>query len=836
MIDTPPPLSPREAKEQDASPLAPAPAADVTLYRRFRRLVFGNPISSEHAEHTLLNKLIALPVFASDAISSTAYATQEIILALGAAGLWLSANKAQYSNYTMLIASLIVLLLVIVVTSYWQTIHAYPSGGGSYIVSKENLGVNYGLIAAGALLIDYVLTVSVSIAAGVQNLTGIPFVEEHLHPETHLVWYCLLFIALLTLANLRGLKESGALFAIPTYLFVGMCYIMIIVGGLEVFHVLGLHADTKEITRVYNEHPQAQAEAVKAARNFGWLVLLKAFANGCAAMTGTEAVSNGIPAFREPKSRNAQLTLLAMGGILGSLFLGISWLATQFHVVYYIDGPNPSPAVIDQISGAIFGKNGAGSIFYLMTQFFTAAILVLAANTSYADFPRLASILARDRFMPKQFSNLGDKLVFNNGIMLLGLFAAVLIVVKKGSVDSLIPLYATGVFTAFTLSQAGMVKHWKTLGGKGWQGKALVNGVGTVATLLVLCTIVYEKFTEGAWIIVFLIALLFFMFRKIHTHYMDVAQQLKLANYVAPNAPLKNTVLVLVPALHRGVMPALEYARSLSSDCRAVHICTDPERTPQLRERWEQWGHDVPLVILNSPYRSLIGPVMRYLDAVQHERRNHTVTVVVPEFVSTKSWHTLLHGQSGLRLKLALLARRDVVVANVRYYLQHTDNPPPADALAEEDAGTGASGHNGQDAHNGNGGHNGGGGHNGHAEAVGLTASLNPIQQALAPDERPPVPGSAQDLALIEEGAEDDASDYKAEDGSGTNAAGQTRGASLHGSGLNSLRDGALPPVTGTLEEQAAYDSRQNTQDKQDTRDGLNQRTQGRDDAPGGRP
>ena len=762
MIETPPPYE--RVREQEPSPLAPAPIQKASLNRSIRKLLFGNPISSEHAEHTLLSKIIALPVFASDAISSTAYATQEIILALGAAGMWLQSQQGAYSNYTMLIASLIVGLLVIVVTSYWQTIHAYPSGGGSYIVSKENLGANYGLIAAGALLIDYVLTVSVSIAAGVQNLASVPFVEHYLMPDRHLVLYCLLFIALLTLANFRGLKESGSLFAIPTYIFVLMCYIMIGVGACQVFGLFGMHAHTEEIRQIAANHPQGAEAAAKAVSTFGWLILLKAFANGCAAMTGTEAVSNGIPAFQEPKSRNAQLTLLSMGIILGSLFLGISWLATQLHIVYYTSGPNPSPAVIDQISGAIFGKTGSGSIFYLTTQFFTAAILVLAANTSYADFPRLASILARDRYMPKQFSNLGDKLVFNNGIMLLGVFAAVLIVVKKGEVDALIPLYATGVFTAFTLSQAGMVKHWFDLRERGWQMKAVINGVGAIATTIVLVTIVYEKFTDGAWIIVFLIALLFIMFKKIHGHYLDVAQQLKLANYESPVTPLKNTVLVLVPALHRGVMPALDYARSLSSDCRAVHICTDPERTPQLRERWEQWGHDVPLVILNSPYRSLLGPIMRYLDAVQHERRNHTVTVVVPEFVPTKKWHALLHGQSGFRLKLALLSRRDVVVANVRYYLQHSESPPPSDALAEEDAGL----------HDAN-------GHHGHQPPTDLAESI--AQQAM----ETPTFGSAQDLALAGD------TGYNAPDAQTSAQASEANGQ-------------AVSP-TGTLEEQRAYET-----------------------------
>ncbi len=669
---------------QEPTPMGSAPPERAGFSKRIRRLVFGSPVSSEHMEHTLLNKLVALPVFASDAISSVAYATQQIVLALGAAGLYALSQRHLYTQSTLLISSLIVALLVIVVISYWQTIFAYPSGGGSYIVSKENLGTLAGLIAAAALLIDYVLTVSVSIASGVQNLASVPFVTKY-HLDEHLVGWCLFFIAFLTLANLRGLKESGALFAIFTYGFVVMCYVMILLGIFG--PLIGWQPHLKEINDVYANWPGGADTAAKSAETLGLVVLLRAFANGCSAMTGTEAVSNGIPAFRAPKSHNAALTLVAMGAILGTIFMGVSWLAMHLHVVYWEQGGKTAPAVIDQISGAVFGKSGRWAIGYYLTQFFTAAILVLAANTSYADFPRLSSILARDRFLPKQLSHLGDKLVFNNGILALGIFAALLIIVKKGSVDALIPLYAVGVFLAFTLSQSGMVRHWWNLRHQetGWMRKAVINGIGAVATLLVLMDILYEKFLEGAWAVTLLIVLLVLMFRKIWAHYADVAQQLKLQGYTPPAAPLSNTVLVMVASLNRGVLPALDYARSLSPDCRAVHIETDPERTPLLKARWEEYGHDVPLVILNSEYRSLFGPIKRYIDAVRTERRNHLVTVVVPEFVPTRWWHTLLHGNSGFLLKINLLNRSDVVVANVRYHLQEL-GAPPADALSEEDA------------------------------------------------------------------------------------------------------------------------------------------------------
>ncbi|HEV2471305.1 MAG TPA: APC family permease [Chthonomonadales bacterium] len=674
-------MTDREPNNQPANSHEPAPllAARVDtprLSKRIRRFLLGSPVASEHLEHTLLPKILALPVFASDAISSVAYATQQIVLALGAAGLWVASQRSQYTHYTLLLSGAIVLLLGIVVISYWQTIFGYPSGGGSYIVSKDNLGTVAGLVAASALLIDYVLTVSVSIAAGVQNLEDVPLFASW-HVKDHLVLYCLLAIAVLTYANLRGLKESGMLFALPTYAFVTMCYLMIGIGIAGPF--LGWHPHAQYVNQLW------QGRAAGAAGTLGILVLLKAFANGCSAMTGTEAVSNGIPAFKEPKSRNAALTLVAMGAILGTIFIGISWLAMKLHVVYWeLGSNNTAPAVIDQVSGAIFGKSGAWGVAYVATQVFTALILVLAANTSFADFPRLSSILARDRFLPKQLANVGDKLVFNNGIVLLGVAAGLLIVIKQGSVDALIPLYAIGVFMAFTLSQSGMVQHWRRERGAGWMRKAVINGIGASATFIVLLDIAAEKFLEGAWIVLILILLFVLMFRKVYSHYVDVADQLRMRNYAPPASPLTNTVLVLVPGLHRGVMPALEYARTLSQDCRAVYIESDSTLTERLKQQWEKWAQDVPLVILNSPYRSLIGPIMQYLDAVLAERRNHLVTVVVPEYVPTKWWHSLLHGNSGLLLKLALLGRRDVIVANVRYYLEQRVEPVSAEALAEE--------------------------------------------------------------------------------------------------------------------------------------------------------
>lgn len=686
MSDTSP--SPNRQKDE-ATPLAPLVPRRERFTKRIRHALLGKPLHSSHMEHTLLPKFLALPVFASDAISSCAYATQEIILVFGAVGL--ADFAGLYEKYTLSIAASIILLLVIVVTSYWQTIFAYPRGGGSYIVTSDNLGtrwgINWGLLAGASLLTDYILTVAVSIAAGVQNLAGIPFMAQHFHVAEFQVLFCLLFIGLLTLANLRGLKESGAVFATFTYGFVAMCLLMfavVLIGpaiGWSAFRG-DIDATLKTYATLPKEHINLTGVALLA-------LILRAFSSGCTAMTGVEAVCDGIPAFREPKAKNAALTLLAMGVILGTIFLGVSWLTMRFGIVYFSESlvngrvVEGAPAVIDQISGAVFGKSGTWSFAYLLTQFMTAGILVLAANTAFADFPRLASFMARDRFMPKQFANVGDKLVFNNGIVILGVLAGLLIVLFRGHVDNLIPLYAVGVFLAFTLSQSAMVVHWIVKRSRAWQRKAVINGIGAFATFVVLLTITIEKFTHGAWAIIVLLFILYKMFCKIHRHYVDVAHQLKIANIQAPQQMMTNTVLVLVPSLHKGILPALNYARSLSADCRAIHMETDPENTPRLREHWEAYGDEVPLVILNSPFRSLVGPIMRYLDAVQVERKNHIVTVVVPEFVSTKWWHKLLHGNSGLLMRLALQSRKDVIVTSVRYYLNDTEVPDES-ALEEE--------------------------------------------------------------------------------------------------------------------------------------------------------
>lgn len=658
--------------------MSPVNERPTGFWTRIKHTIFGSPISSENVAHTLLPKSVALPVYASDAISSTAYATQQIVLALGGAGLWVSSKAQDYTQFTMMLTGVIVLILAVVVTSYCQTIFAYPKGGGSYIVSKDNLGARIGLVAGAALLIDYVLTVAVSIAAGVQNLANVPLPDQIKWLNFgNLILWSLIFIGILTFLNLRGLKESGLVFSLPSYAFIFACYLMIFLGAFG--EAFGWKFHLGNVNQEYHGHIKHNMETA------GLVVLLTAFANGCSAMTGTEAVSDGIPNFKEPKAKNAAITLVMMGLILGSIFLGISYLATKFHVVYWEKYGKTSPAVFDQISSAIYGKEGPTAWLYYFTQLATTSILVLAANTAFADFPRVASLLARDRFLPKQFANQGDKLVFNNGIMILGLSAALLIYFKGGSVDRLIPLYAVGVFTAFTLSQSGMVARWLRLKDTPHRTlKLAINIVGALSTFIVLIVIAVEKFFDGAWLVIVFVPLIMWMCWFIRRHYLGVGEQLKMKGYVAPVEKMSNTVVLLVPGLHRGVMPAIEYARLLSDDCRAVYVNNDPEKADTVQHRWEEYVPDVPLVVIASPYRSLLSPIMRYLDAVQKERNNHKVTVVIPEFVPSHWWQNLLHGNTGLILKAALLGRKDIVVANVRYYLQDINTKLSEDALSEE--------------------------------------------------------------------------------------------------------------------------------------------------------
>ena len=599
-----------------------------------KRLIVGAPMPLAQARHERLSKTVALAVFSSDAMSSVAYATEEILLILVLAG-------TAAAHLTVPIALAIAGLLVVVSVSYQQTIHAYPSGGGSYIVARANLGPTAGLVAAGALLIDYVLTVSVSVAAGVAALTSaVPWLLSHR------VLLGVVFTAAIAYANLRGVREPGRVFAVPTYLFI-VTFSALVATGLFRWLTGTLPAAA------------AAPETVAATQTLTWFLVLRAFASGCTALTGVEAISNGVPAFKHPEARNAAITMGWMAAVLGTLFIGVSVLASALGIT-----PLADETVVSQVARRLFG----GGLPYYLVQGSTTLILVLAANTSFADFPRLNSLLARDRYAPRQFRTLGDRLVFSNGILILAGLAAALIVVFGGDTHALIPLYAVGVFISFTLSQAGMVRHWLTDGGAGWRWRLGVNGVGALVTGAVTVVIAVTKFTHGAWIVVLLIPLLVVGFRAIYRHYDTVADELSLEHLVE-EPPVNNTVLVLVGDLHMGVVKALRYAQSLSPSPKAVYVELDPSATARLEERWSKGGCGVPLVVLASPYRSMLRPLLDYIGRIRERDANSVVTIVIPEFVPRRWWQHLLHNQTALLVKGALLFRRGVVVVDVPFHL-----------------------------------------------------------------------------------------------------------------------------------------------------------------------
>jgi amino acid transporter len=612
------------------------------------RFVFGDPLPTEAEAQQRLTNVMALAVFASDALSSVAYATEEILLVLAIGGMAAMA-------FSLPVALAISTLLMIVASSYYQTVQGYPSGGGAFTVAHDNLGVWPGLIAAAALLIGYVLTVAVSITAGVAAITSafpgiLPF----------RVYIGLLAIAFIAWANLRGVRESGVLFAIPTYSFVAILFLLILVGLVR--------AITGNLPATVAQEA-ASAEGTLAHPSL--FLILRAFASGCAALTGVEAISNGVPAFRKPEADNAGKTLVAMAVILAAMFLGITLLTRLLGIV-----PAGEETVISQIGRHVFGKGAA----YWFLQVATALILVLAANTSFAGFPRLAAVLAQARYLPNQLTNLGDRLVYNNGIFALAILASALIVVFGGETHRLIPLYAVGVFLSFTLSQAGMVRHWYRGRGPGWRWKAGLNGLGAVTTGVVVLVIVMAKFLEGAWIVLLLIPAFVQMFRSIRRHYAAVAEQLSLEGLtpdpwegLAPQGWHK--VVVPIGGIHRGTVQALRFARTISTDVHAVIADVDSQVTARVKEKWRDWGHGVPLVVLESPYRSTVRPLMAYLQEVdERDSERGLAIVVLPEFVPARRWHHLLHNQTAFLLKTILVYRsgasdEDRVVINVPYHL-----------------------------------------------------------------------------------------------------------------------------------------------------------------------
>jgi amino acid transporter len=632
-----------------------------------KRLLVGSPIRTARLAHERLTKKTALAVFSSDALSSTAYATEEILLVLAAAYIY---GQTESFSRVIPITIGIATLLVIVAISYRQTIHEYPSGGGAYIVAKDNLGTLPGLIAGASLLVDYILTVSVSVAAGVAAINSM-FVNTRLAwLDEHRVGLCLFFIAFIAIANLRGVRESGALFAGPTYAFLVTFLFMIAYGLIRYYLNPGIVPPPNDLDIKIAEgyHPQP----------LHLFLLLGAFANGCAALTGIEAISNGIPAFKQPEAANAAKTLTWMAILLATMFIGTSAMAYLYKI-----HPHEHETVISQFGRIIF--TGYLSWFYYLVQITTAAILVLAANTSFADFPRLSSLLARDRYLPRQFSNRGDRLVFSNGIILLAIFSGVLVWAFRGETSRLIPLYAVGVFLSFTLSQAGMVVHWwhkghgtgkasagDASGGKShWRKSLVINGIGAIATCVVLIVFIATKFIHGAWVVVLLVPLLVLMFLKIHRHYLEVAAQLSTEGLTALR-PIHNEVIVPISGIHRGVIAALEYAKSIAPHhVTAVYVNLDDETTQKLREKWQQWGSGVNLVVVASPYRSLLRPLLNYVDRVKRSSQGVVVTIVLPEFVPAKWWQNLLHNHTSLFLKGALLFKKGVVVTNVPYHLEH---------------------------------------------------------------------------------------------------------------------------------------------------------------------
>ena len=619
------------------------------MFADVRRILIGAPLPSARMVHERLSKVRALAVFSSDALSSVAYATEEMLLVLVLAG-------TGALGLSLPIALVIVGLLVIVAASYYQTIHGYPSGGGAYVVAKENLGMWPGLVAAAALLIGYVLTVSVSVAAGIAAITSaFPVLFSHR------VELCALGIVLVMWANLRGVKESGTIFAIPTYGFILILLAMIAVGVFRL--AMG------SLTPVAAPGIVAVEDGTEPLT---LLLLMRAFASGCAALTGIEAISNGVPAFKKPEARNAGLTLIAMAVLLAVMFLGITFLANTLHIT-----PSENETTVSQIGRQVFG----GGPLYLFLQFATSFILVLAANTSFNGFPRLAAILAQNRCLPNQLTNLGDRLVFNNGIFALALLALVLVVVFGGDTHRLIPLYAIGVFLSFTLSQAGMVRYWQKEKGPRWQWKAATNRLGAVTTGAVIIVILVAKFVHGAWIVVLLIPAFAWTFHSIRRYYAHVAKQLSLEGLapevwddVDPEARYK--IVVPLSGVHKGSLAALHFARVMSADVTAVIVDVDPEQTARVREKWPMWSNGVPLVVLKSPYRSTIRPLLAFLEEVdQREPERGLAVVVLPEFVPPHWWNHLFHNQTAILFKAILTYQRGKtskgrVVINVPYHLE----------------------------------------------------------------------------------------------------------------------------------------------------------------------
>ncbi len=634
--------------------------ADYKPPHTWRSWLIGRPLSTADAGHQTIGKVVGLAVFASDALSSTAYATQEILVILAAAG-------TMAFGAVVPISMAIVALLAIVTISYEQTIHAYSDGGGAYIVARDNLGALPSLIAGASLLIDYILTVSVSIASGVAQITS---AFPNMFP--YRVLLAVIFIAFIMVMNLRGVKESGVAFAVPTYFFVIM---MLVTVGMGLFRFL-----LGTLGTVINPPEITFHGAVSAITPF---LILHAFASGTTALTGVESISNGITAFKEPRSKNAGITLIWMSLILGSLFLGISFLAKQIGAV-----PSESETVISQFARTVYGDRG---FLYLLLIGATTVILIMAANTAFADFPRLGALVAKDGFLPRQLTYRGSRLVYSRGIATLAIIASLLLVIFNASVTRLIPLYAIGVFLSFTLSQGGMTLRWWKIGKlkpgetkvergstlhyeKSWRSKMIVNGFGAICTLVVMMVFAVTKFKDGAYVVLFLIPLLVSIFWFIHRHYNNLAKKLSLDNFgVIPPHTIRHRVIMPVSGVHQGTLAALRYARMLSDDVTAVHVVIEPTDAEKVRGKWETWGGGVRMVMLDSPYRLFVEPILGYISDIAEQRQpGETITIVVPEFVSDNRVTATLHTNTAEILRSQLKHLHDIVITNVPYHV-HED-------------------------------------------------------------------------------------------------------------------------------------------------------------------
>lgn len=622
----------------------------------YRTLILGRRLASEESHETKISNPIALAVFSSDALSSVAYATQEILAPLTAAVALFGAGILGWSWW---VALGIVGLLVILNVSYRQTIHAYPSGGGAYLVAKDNLGEVAAQTAGASLLIDYILTVAVSVSAGVSAI-----VSAFPGLEPHRVFLAEGLIAFIALMNLRGVKESGTVFSVPTYGFV-ICILGLLLKGMW-------NAATGQVPAAHAAVVHLEGTSKLAAL---WL-LARAYSAGCTALTGVEAISNGVTAFKDPVSRNASKTLTVMVVILGTMFLGITYLANHYGLTYL---PDSSETLLSQLTRVILGgaDRGLAKVVYLTTTGFTMAILVLAANTAYADFPRLAALHARDGFLPRQFTSQGDRLVFSNGIFILSLAAGALVLLFGGKEDHLLPLYAVGVFLGFTISQTGMVRRWFRLKGRGWQLKAVINGLGAVTTLIVMMVIAVTRFAHGAWIVIVLVPLMVMTFFNIHRHYIRIKSILA-ASRVDFIGPRRNRVVVLVSGIHAGVVQSLNYAKVIAEHGEVEALTVDftdehgrdSAALEKLRSDWPRYSVGIPLRAIRSPYRKVVEPIVNELERMRQAEPEYTITVILPEFVTGHWWANLLHNQTAMRIKGTLLLMPKIIVISIPYHVE----------------------------------------------------------------------------------------------------------------------------------------------------------------------